>query len=134
MNFQAFKFKECAKTVCEKHQLWHCYKVHSEKSYLHINFEHGPIKLTNNLSTEDEHVISQCLRLLPTASTETEIHHLKWVKVQSSVYKKGVFLLIEDDKMSPTFGKLADIILINGAVVLSLQVFIAILTRSSLLN
>ena len=95
---------------CEKHQLWHCCKVHSEKSYLHIDFENGPIKLTNNLSNEDEHVIFEYLRLLPTASTKIEIHHLKWVKVKSSVYKKGVFLLIEDDKMPPTFGKLVDII------------------------
>ena len=118
-------FKNVPKTVCEKHQLWHCYKLHVENTYLHTNFESGPTKHSNELSSEDQHVLAEILRVFPTLSLEGMVDHPKWIKVQSSVYKKGVFLLIHNDPMYPEFGKLVDIVLINSVVIFSLQIYVS---------
>ena len=111
------------KTVGEKHQLWQCYKLHVESAFLHTAHESGPNKHSRDLSSEDQHVVDQCMRLFPAIDPDTEVDHPKWIEVQSSVYKKGVFLLLQEDVMSPEFGKIVDIVQFSDTVIFLCKFF-----------
>ena len=116
-------FKNVAKTVAKKHQLWQCYKVHSERPYLHTTFESSPKKDIYALQAETEHVSKEILTHFPTLNGDSMVEHPMWVKIHTSHYRKGVYLLLRYDPMSPEFGKVLDIVVVNDTVIFSLQVF-----------
>lgn len=116
-------FKNVAKTVAKKHQLWQCYKLHSEHPYLHTAFESSPKKTMYKLQVEAEHIRKEILTLFPTMNDDSMVEHPIWVKIHSSLYRKGVYLLLHYDPMSPEFGKVLDIAVVNDTVIFSFQVF-----------
>ena len=87
---------------------------------IHCDFETSPKKKVCILEAEEDHIMEEICRLYPSIDG-TE--HPNWVKVQSSKYHTGVFILLRYDMMSPKYGKIADIVVINETVILSLQVF-----------
>ena len=119
-------FKNIPQTVAKKHQLWQCYKIQLESSYLHNPYECSPKTTACILQAEDEHVIQEVIRLFPSVDSSSEILHPDWVKNQSSLYRKGVFILLKYDDMSPEFGKIIDILYLNDTVIFSLKVFISV--------
>ena len=90
-------------TAAKKHQLWQCLQLQSE-NFLHHDTEFSSKSTVSSIDEEDEHVQQVLTELFPEISSAT-IHHHKWVKVQSTKYTKGVFVLITYDPISPLFGK-----------------------------
>jgi hypothetical protein len=115
-------FKNVAKTVAKKHQLWQCYVRHSEHMFLHMSFEASPKKSVCLLQAEADHVAKEVIRLFPTLKDDSTIDHPAWVKVHSSRYSKGVYLLLQYDPISPRFGKIVDIAVVNDTAIFSVQV------------
>ena len=63
LSWASSDFKNVAITVAKKHQLWQCYKVHSERPYLHTAIESSPKKTVHELQVEAEHVRKEILTL-----------------------------------------------------------------------
>lgn len=116
-------FKNVAQTVAKKHQLWQCFKLHMEHPYLHTTVELSRKKVVCALEAEAEHVSEKILTLFPTLKSDSVVEHPAWVKIHSSLYRKGVYLLLHYDMMSPDFGKILDIAVVNETVIFSLQVY-----------
>ena len=62
------------------------------------------------LLSEDECVRKEFLRLIPSIDLESEIKHVEWLKVQSSLLRKETFILLEYDTATPLFGLIMDIL------------------------
>ena len=116
-------YKNVPQTVAKKHQLWQCYKFQVEKSYLHSAYECSPKRTHCRLQTEDEHVIDGIIKRFPTIPLTTITYHPAWLKNQAILYRKGLFVLLVYDLMSPKFGKIQDIAVVNDLPFLSLMVF-----------
>ena len=68
--------------------------------------------------------------LLPLQDADSEIEsvpvtHPNWVKVQSTKYAKGAYVIIKYDPIDPVFGKIVDILLIDETIILSLEKFVS---------
>lgn len=118
-------FKNVPLTVAKKHQLWQCYKLQIEPTYFHNMCEVSPKTKPSLLQSEDEYVIHEVCRLFPSMDTSAEVYHTDWVKFHSTVYRKGVFVLLKYDDVTPEFGKIVDIILVNDTVVFSLEMYVS---------
>ena len=114
-------FKNITQTAAKKHQLWQCYKMHTEHTLFHSPIEASPKSYECDMEAEEPHIIDELSRLFPRGNT-THTKHPDWVKVQSFVYKKGTFVLLKYAFMDPIFGKIIDIVKFNDAVIFSLQV------------
>ncbi len=106
-------YKNVAKTVAKKHQLWQCYKLQVERTYLYTDYESSPIKDACVLQAESEHIIKEISRLFPSVDSDYIVEHTNWIQLQSSLYRKGVYLLLRYDVISPEFGKIVDIMVVN---------------------
>lgn len=115
-------FKNIPLTVAKKHQLWQCYKFQIEKSFFLNTCEHSPKIIPCTLEAEEEHLITEITRLCPSISTSV-IFHPNWVKYQNALFHEGVFLLLEYDFLSPKFGKIVDILLLNGTTIFNLVMY-----------
>ena len=114
-------FKNITQTAAKKHQLWQCYKMHTEHTLFHPPIEASPKSYECDMEAEEPHIIDELSRLFPRGNT-THTKHPDWVKVQSFVYKKGTFVLLKYAFMDPIFVKIIDIVKFNDAVIFSLQV------------
>lgn len=112
-------FKNVCLTAAKKHQLWQCQQLQSE-NFLHPDTEFSSKSTISSFDEEDEHVQRLLTQLFPDISS-CAIHHHKWVKVQSTKYTNGVFILITHDLISPVFGKVVDIIVVNSTIILTVQ-------------
>ena len=66
------------------------------------------------MSLECESIKSQILAANPSLSSVSDLKHHDWLKIQRSVYKLGMFVLLERDDMTPKFGKIKNIIHIQA--------------------
>lgn len=113
-------FKNVCLTAAKKHQLWQCQQLQTE-NFLHPEIEFSPKSNLLSFAEEDDHIQHVLLQLFSLEISSDTIHHHKWVKVQSSKYTKGLFVLIKFDPISPVFGKVMDVIVVDNTVILSLQ-------------
>ena len=113
-------FKNVCLTAAKKNQLWHCQQLLCE-DILHPEFKVSPKPTLSSFGEEDEHVRCVLSRTLPQEVHCTTIYHYKWVKVQSTKYTNGLFLLLKYDLISPVYGKIMDIMLVDNTAILSLQ-------------
>ena len=103
-------FKNIVKTVVKHHQLWLCYQLHCEDHILYPEPHLSPKPRVSCLSQECENIISQLVKLEPSLQCECSLNHHNWLKIHSSMYKLGMFVLLERHDISPKFGKIMDII------------------------
>lgn len=118
-------FKNVTKTVAKKHQLWQCYKLQVEHAYFHTDYESSPKRLPCTLRDEPQHIVEEAIKQFPSLCDDSVLEHTNWVEVQSSKYCKGVFVLLRYDDLSPEFGKIVDIVLVNGTVLFSVQLYVS---------
>ena len=111
-------FKNICKTVAKKHQFWICHHLQSGKGLLTPTLEKSSKAQLMPLNEEDLYVQNEILRRLPDIDLDTQVAHPKWVTLQSSKLCSGVFVLLKNDDMTPLFGKVLDVILIVGDIVL----------------
>ena len=103
-------FKNIVKTVVKHHQLWFCYQLNCETHLLYSEPQLSPKQSVSYLSQECENIISQLLTVEPSLPSECSLKYHDWLKIQSSVYKLGMFVLLERHDMTPKFGKIIHII------------------------
>ncbi len=113
-------FKNVCLTAAKKHQLWQCQKLQSD-NFLHCEVESSPKPKLSSYNEEEECIQQKLRQLFPSDLQDLIIRHHKWVSVQSSKYTRGVFVLIEYDLIEPVFGKVVDLLEINGTIMLSLE-------------
>ena len=106
-------FKNKCLTVSNKHQLWLCYQLECE----HLIYPQPKIcskVIQVKFDTEPLELQGEFLRQLVTIHHDCVVKHPRWVKIQSSTYRSGVFVLLEHDDMNPTLWKILDIAFIEG--------------------
>ena len=110
-------FKNICLTVSKAHQMWLCYQFESEGHLLYPQPEVSSKVTQLDYRTEPEGLQLQLTRQLvdvPCSSEHTVlVRHPVWLKIQSSTYKAGVYVLLERDYISPTFGKILDIAILE---------------------
>lgn len=114
-------YKNICKSVSKKHQFWLCYKIQSEKHLLLPSLEMSPAQTSSILENEADYVITEVKRLFPDLSSDALVQHPNWVKIQSSHFREGAFVMLRYDEFSPLFGKIIDVITIDSRVILSVQ-------------
>ena len=77
------------------------------------------------LLSEDECVRKEFLRLIPSIDLESEIKHVEWLKVQSSLLRKETFILLEYDTATPLFGLIMDILCFDAIFLLYVQKYVS---------
>ena len=93
-------FKNIAKTVAKKHQLWLCYQFQCEGHLIYYpQLESNPKLTQAPFSSEPEHVQDELRNFVPHIRPESIVEHPKWLTLQSSVYRCGVFVLLKYDKI-----------------------------------
>ena len=103
-------FKNILKTVVKHHQLWFCYQLNCESHLLYPEPQLSPQERVSCLSLESENIRSQISAAAPSLPSVCNLKHHNWLKIQSAVYKLGMFILLERHDMSPKFGKVIHII------------------------
>lgn len=111
-------YKNVAKTVAQRHQFWFCYQIQSNSHMLTPQLEVSPKQLTNTLACEDDYVQSVLKHVFPSLCADAIICHPNWVNLQSSHFYKGLYVLVKYDDMNPTFGKIIDLITIEGVLII----------------
>ena len=118
-------FKNVPQTVAKKHQLWQCYKIHVEGTYLQTKYKFSPKTTECLLHAEEDCIIDEVRQHIPSVGPTTRTHHPASVALQGAVYYKGVFVLLHYDYITPKFGKIQDITVVYNEVFLSLRVFVS---------
>ena len=109
-------FTNIAFSVANRHQRLMCYDM-STSGLLESPVECGPCNELLPLSSEPGH-FQDSLKLLLSTSGETQVSHPRWVKASGITIKKNVFVIIGTDGFNPVFGKVVDILIIAGIVIL----------------
>ena len=117
-------YKNICKTVVKKHQFWMCNQLLKDQHVLTPSITSSPRVKSITLRNEDECIRTQFIRLIPSISSEAEMKHIEWFKVQSSVLRKGTYVMLEYSVETPYFGLVADIICYDTTVVLYVQKFV----------
>ena len=123
-------FKNVCKTVAKKHQFWMCYQLLKDQHVLTPSTTSSPRFKTNPLLNEDECVRAEFIRLIPSICMDSEIHHFEWLKIQSSMLQKGMFVMLEYSTDTPIFGFVVDILCFEETVVLYVQKYFGELFNS----
>uniref|UniRef100_A0A1X7TA47 Uncharacterized protein n=1 Tax=Amphimedon queenslandica TaxID=400682 RepID=A0A1X7TA47_AMPQE len=98
---QRSNFKQVSKTVAKAHQLWLCYKLESCISVVNIDFDFG--KKVETILAFESTDIQNALRCTCTIThiESTIIARYKWLRLQSNIYKIGMFVLTRFDDFEP---------------------------------
>lgn len=107
-------FKNITKTVAKKHQLWLSYHLQCDKNLIIPLLEASPKQKEVLLGSELSNMQEEIVRHFPTITTDFIIKHPDWLQIQSSVYKKGMYVLINFDEIHPEFGRIMDIIMVGS--------------------
>lgn len=71
----------------------------------------------------------QILQFIPDISIIATVYRPEWLQVNSTILKPDVFVLLKYDDMSPSFGKVQDVLGFDNctikSVILSVQVYIS---------
>ena len=114
-------YKNICKTVAKKHQLWMCYQLLKDQHVLTPSVMSSPRVKSSTLQNEDECMKMEFVRLIPNISLNSEI---EWINVQSSVLRKGVFVMLEYSVETPVFGLRVDILCFKMTIVLYVQRYV----------
>ena len=114
-------YKNVSKTVANRHQYWLCHKIISDPSLLSPSFKISPVCETNPLSTEPNYVQAELTRLSPGLDLFSIVKHPKWVKMQSSSFKMGYYVLLKYDIYEPLFGKIIDLVICEGIFIICVE-------------
>ena len=106
-------FKNICLTVAKHHQLWLCYYTNCTPHLIYPTIECSPKVNESCLRGEPLHIQSKILATIPSLTLDCILKRPTWLKHHSSTFKHDSFVLIERDEMTPTFGKITDIILIS---------------------
>jgi len=80
------------KNVCKTDQFWLCYQIQTTPNLLLPKFELSKKSKSCPLSSEEEYVLSEVLRLVPHLSLDSTVSHPSWVKLRSSHLCQGVYV------------------------------------------
>lgn len=120
-------FKNVCKTAINKHQRWLCYQLQYDDNFISPNIELGPIKLESTLGNEPEHIREQIVQMIPDVSITARVYRPKWLQINSTILKADVFVLLKYDDMSPSFGKVREVLTFDDCtaktVILSVQTY-----------
>ena len=106
-------FKNICLSVAKHHQLWLCYHMNCTPHLIYPTLQCSPKLSESHLRGEPLHIQSKILATIPTLTLDCIVKRPTWLKHHSSTYKHGSFVLIERDEMTPTFGKITDILFIS---------------------
>lgn len=111
-------YKNVPKTVARRHQFWLCHQIQSDPCMLTPRLEISPKQLSSTLSCEDQYIQCEIKRLIPNLSADSNVFHPDWVKLQSSHFCKGLYILLKYDTMHPVFGKIIDLVIFNDNLII----------------
>ena len=115
-------FKNITLTAAKKHQLWQCYKMQEENSFIYPSPQASPKAYESEITSEAHHVQIELLKQFSSTARITK--HPQWIKLQSFVYRKGSIMLLNYEYLEPSFGRIEDIIVFNDVVIFSFQIYI----------
>ena len=118
-------FKNICFTVAKHHQLWLCYHTKCTPHLIYHMIASSPKAGESFLRGEPLHIQTKILTMIPTLTLDCQLKRPTWLKLHNSVFKHGSFVLVKRDDMSPTFGKIVDILLISESVFFKVEVFTA---------
>ena len=115
-------YKNVCLTVAKKHQFWLCHQMVSSQ-LLTPTLDQSNKQLSCVLSEEEDYLQEECLRIMPTITQDAVVNHPHWVTLQSSLLRKGVYIVLSYDTFQPVFGKVVDIAVIEKTVLLCVLEF-----------
>lgn len=107
-------FKNIAYTVAKHHQLWLCYNLNCEATFLNIKIEVSPKCTESTFASKPEHIQSELRCICSTLEDTSIIYSPNWVKTQSSKYQPGTVVLLNWDETSAKFGRVIEILQITN--------------------
>ena len=111
-------FKNIALTLSQRHQYWMCYQLASGQ-LLQQGFECGPGDHSPLLKYKEKALQDKIYDILPGISNETPVFNTHWVKKYGILYhNNNCFVLQGSDGLNPVFGKIIDIFVLGGDLVL----------------
>ena len=116
-------FKNIPQTVAKKTSAMAMLQNSCRKNVSSYSNEYSPKSTSCLLESEEQHVITEIIRVFPSSDCTSMISHPNWVKCQSTVCRKGVFLLLKYDSLSPEFCKINDIFVLNETVFMDLTLW-----------
>lgn len=119
-------FKNIAKTVAKKHQFWLSYHLQCDKNLIIPLLEASPKQKEVLFGCELPNVQEEIIKHFPNITNEFLVKHPDWLQIQSSVYKKGMYVLTRFDEIQPEFGRVIDIIIVGSehSVLLYVQMYV----------
>lgn len=79
---------------------------------------------------EPDHIQGKLLKLDHTLNPSTQILRPKWLRLSSSLFKSGVFVLLKFDEVNPEFGKVIEVLVVKASnittVILSVQLYVSV--------
>ena len=112
-------FKNVPKTVAKTHQLWLAYKLEVDFDRLTEEvFDIG--KSTETLLSSEPEALCEkyCF-----STANPIVKHSKWVKIQNTFYRLGLFVLLKYQSIYPVFGQISDLVVIEKEVILYVNVY-----------
>ena len=113
-------FKNIPYSLASRHQRWMCYE-HSGKELLHATFECGPPKHGNGVNfirDESEKISGELREVVPSLSLDATVFRPTWVKTDGITYKLNAYLVVDSDGLDPIFGRLDDLLVVGGNMVI----------------
>ena len=108
-------FKNIPYSLASRHQRWMCYE-HSGK------FECGPPKHGNGVNfirDESEKISGELREVVPSLSLDATVFRPTWVKTDGITYKlNNTYLVVDSDGLDPIFGRLDDLLVVGGNMVI----------------
>ena len=116
-------FKNIAYSLAHRHQRLLCWELSSGK-LLEDSLECSPSQKMNEYANEPISVQSNLSTLFTSATLNEHviISRPVWAKRNGSLIKKGAYLLIGSDSLHPIFGKVEELIVILGVLVLLVHI------------
>ena len=115
-------FKNICKSITRHHQLWMCYHLSVEPHLLYTVPECGPSTKESNLLSQPENTQSK-IQHSTDANYFSIVKHHNWLQIQSTRFTHGRGILLERSILSPTFGKICDILSCESKHFLMVEVF-----------
>ena len=116
----AIILKTSVLSLASRHQRLLCYEL-SSGEFLKLQFQCGPCPNAVTLSSETSDIISSIKSLLPEISTDISLSRPSWIQTQDMLIKRdNCYIIIGKDNFCPTFGKIDDIIVLKGFVIVLL--------------
>ena len=117
---QRSNFKNISKSIAKKHQFWLSCNLEFCPNLIAANVELG--KAANMIFGSEPSNLQQAFQSY-NLSNDSIISHHKWVQVQSTMYKIGMFVVLEYNDINAQFGKITDITVSQETIVFQVHVY-----------